>query len=175
MNIEIIINIVSCIFTIAALVFTMYLWLLEQLSGEETRFVEGKAGYISALKGSKSKIKEYEIKFDNGSEQDSSDFTAEDKDIEAIRDIIDEVNGQLEIIVNYRFWNRNAHKKDFERIKKFYGDSKYLTSTITRYIEPYDDNTLIEIGRFDLQTIKEIIRQYIKGLDFIIIFLEDWK
>ena len=71
MNIEIIINIVSCIFTIAALVFTMYLWLLEQLSGEETRFVEGKAGYISALKGSKSKIKEYEIKFDNGSEQDT--------------------------------------------------------------------------------------------------------
>lgn len=171
MNIEIIINIVTCIFTIAALVFTMYLWLLEQLSGEETRFVEGKAGYIRALKGSKGKIDDFKKKF----EKENDSALAEDKDIEEIRDIIDEVNGQLEIIVNYRFWNRNAHKKDFERIKKFYTDSKYLTSTITRYTEEDDDNTLIEIGRFDLQTIKEIIRQYIKGLDFIIIFLEDWK
>ena len=170
MNIEIIINIVTCIFTIAALVFTMYLWLLEQLSGEETRFVEGKAGYIRALKGSKGKIDDFKKKF----EKENDSALAEDKDIEEIRDIIDEVNGQLEIIVNYRFWNRNAHKKDFEKIKKFYTDSKYLTSTITRYTEE-DDNTLIEIGRFDLQTIKEIIRQYIKGLDFIIIFLEDWK
>lgn len=171
MNIEIIINIVTCIFTIAALVFTMYLWLLEQLSGEETRFVEGKAGYIRALKGSKGKIDDFKKKF----EKENDSALAEDKDIEEIRDIIDEVNGQLEIIVNYRFWNRNAHKKDFEKIKKFYTDSKYLTSTITRYTEEDDDNTLIEIGRFDLQTIKEIIRQYIKGLDFIIIFLEDWK
>ena len=43
------IDIISCVFTVLALIFTLYFWLLDNLNEEETKFVEGKGELLKTL------------------------------------------------------------------------------------------------------------------------------
>ncbi|MCR4588535.1 MAG: hypothetical protein K5682_09025 [Lachnospiraceae bacterium] len=154
------IDIVSCLFTVLALVFTLYLWLLDHLSDDESKFIEGKAGYLATLNASVKAIKH-------------------NQDIDLLLSRVEEVNHLLELILNYRFWARSKRKDEYNKINVFYMDTKYLISTIRRYKE--DNGTgeevrsLVNIVTLPPEELQDIQTDYCKGLSYIIDFLENWN
>ena len=213
----------SFFLAIIALVFTLYFWLLDQLREEETKFIEGKEEQINKLKDYRDKIKELNkdtIAARNNESPENQDQISKPKKnnnkkgkdnnnqetqasnslgIESLNGLveyqkqIEKVNYILDVLVRYRFWNRNAPKEEFDKIKEFHTDSKYLSSTLLRYIENLriekdnnsqgadnknpekKDDSLIAIKMLKTDSLEEITDSYVNGLNYIIFYLQDWK
>ena len=154
------IEIISCVFTVLALVFTLYFWLLDHLSEDESKFIEGKEKSINELNM-------------------CLDTISDSRDPQAFLDMVQNVNNQLEVILNYRFWPRSRQKEEYKKINEFFQDSKYLISTIRRYIEaqktPELGDTLIGIASLNNDEIEDIQSDYKNGLRYIINFIEAWN
>ena len=88
------------------------------------------------------------------------------------------VNNELEVILKYRFWVRSKQKEKYKEITDFYHDSKYLISTILRYMEYEKDEklkqTLVWIPKMDDDEMKDIRDAYKNGLFFIRDFVEEF-
>lgn len=153
-------NIISCVFTVLALVFTLYFWLLDKLSEDESKFIEGKKEFLDILTTTLEEIKD-------------------DPDLRTIRDNIKKVNDRLEVIVNYRFWARSSVNDDYRKIQRFYQDSRYLLSTVRRAIESGDAGqeklSLASISDLEAEEKNDILTDYRKGLNYIIDFVENWQ
>ena len=191
MDLSMWIDIISCVFTIVALIFTLYLWLLDQLSGEESQFIEHKSQYIKDLKEYKDHISDIQTKsipeYQISESPENDRKKLYDDLLDKFHENVENVNNLLSVIVSYRFWTRNAQKTDFEKIQDFLADSRYLSSTIMRCREGDDDDSLIEIKPDDLSAqrndsaptepskLEKISESYINGLNYIIYYLEDWK
>ncbi len=168
---EAVIDIVSCVFTVLALVFSLYLWLLDHLSEDEYKFIEGKEEFVESLNKC--------LKTIDGS-QDSQDN--EDRDIQDARsplkdllENLEEVNSKLEVILNYRFWARSKRKEEYNKISRFHFDTRYLISTLRRSMEPNIRYSLLNMPELKQEEIDDIKVDYKKGLYYIIDFLEHWS
>ncbi len=157
---DFLINCLSCVGTILALVFTLYLWLLGTLSDDEAKFLEGKKEFLSLLYNSMSAI-------------------SESKEPEVMLPLMQDINDHLEVIMNYRFWQRTKRKEDFMKINTFYQDSKYLISTLRRCLEVKDNKelkrSLVSVNYLNDEEKADIRDDYRKGLSFIIEFVENWN
>ena len=149
------IDIVSCVFTVLALVFTLYFWLLDHLSEDETKFIEGKPETLAALNA-------------------CLDLIDHSEDPQKILDAVWDVNKRMEVILNYRFWARSKQKEEYNRINGFYRDSRYLISTLRRSQEKREDS-LVGLGTLNEAEIRDIRTDYRKVLYYIIEFIENWE
>ncbi len=149
------IDIVSCVFTVLALVFTLYFWLLDHLSEDETKFIEGKPETLAALNA-------------------CLDTIDHSEDPQKILDAVWDVNKRMEVILNYRFWARSKQKEEYNRINGFYRDSRYLISTLRRSQEKREDS-LVGLGTLNEAEIRDIRTDYRKVLYYIIEFIENWE
>ena len=153
-------NVISCVFTVLALVFTLYFWLLDKLSEDENEFIKGKKELLDILNGCLEKI-------------------PDDVDLVTLRDKVKEVNDKLEVVVNYRFWARSTVSDDYQKIQRFYQDSRYLLSTVRRAIETdkavQTDSSLVSIAELESEEKKDILTDYRRGLRYIIDFVENWQ
>ena len=153
-------NIISCVFTVLALVFSLYFWLLDKLSEDESKFIEGKKDLLGTLNDCLGKI--------DG-----------DPELKTLRDCIQGVNEKLEVVVNYRFWTRSSVNNDYQKIQRFYQDSRYLLSTIRRAIESSDpehqDMSLAAITGLEPVEKADILTDYRRGLKYIIDYVENWQ
>ncbi len=149
------IDIVSCVFTVLALVFTLYFWLLDHLSEDETKFIEGKPETLAALNA-------------------CLDTIDHSEDPQKILDAVWDVNKRMEVILNYRFWARSKQKEEYNRINGFYRDSRYLISTLRRSQEKREDS-LVGLGALNAAEIRDIRTDYRKVLYYIIEFIENWE
>ena len=152
------IDIISCVFTVLALVFTLYFWLLDNLNEEETKFVEGKGELLQSLNECLETVR-------------SSEKTDTEK-LEKVR----EVNGKLEVVLNYRFWGRSTKKEEYGRIAGFCQDSRYLISTMRRLEDGTQSGTgsLVGVAKLTEEQMDDIWTDYKKGLAYIIDFMENW-
>ncbi|MCR5155875.1 MAG: hypothetical protein K6C96_04260 [Butyrivibrio sp.] len=154
------IDIISCVFTVLALVFTLYFWLLDHLSEDESKFIEGKEEFLNELRECLKTIN------NNGEPK-------------ALLPIVQKVNNKLEVILNYRFWVRSKKKEDYKKINVFYADSKYLISTIRRYVEAQEakagSDSLVGIPALGKEDLDDIQSDYRNGLMYIIDFIESWN
>ncbi|MBQ5342726.1 MAG: hypothetical protein J6Z24_04615 [Oscillospiraceae bacterium] len=149
-----ILDIVSCVFTVLALVFTLYFWLLDNLNEEETKFLEGKGELLNTLKECRDKLKE-----------DGTDW------IEKIQ----EVTAKLEVVLNYRFWARSSRKEEYDRAYSFYQDSRYLISTLRRSGDKAGgQDSIVAVSGLSDKQIDDIKTDYRTGLNYIIDFIENW-
>ena len=149
-----IIDIVSCVFTVLALVFTLYFWLLDNLNEEETKFLEGKGELLRALKDCRDELK-----------KDGTDW------IEKIQ----EVTAKLEVVLNYRFWARSSKKEEYNRAYSFYQDSRYLISTLRRNDDKAGgQDSIVAVSGLSDKQIDDIKTDYRTGLNYIIDFIENW-
>ena len=149
-----ILDIVSCVFTVLALVFTLYFWLLDNLNEEETKFLEGKGELLRTLKDCRDKLKE-----------DGTDW------IEKIQ----EVTAKLEVVLNYRFWARSSRKEEYNRAYSFYQDSRYLISTLRRNDDKAGgQDSIVAVSGLSDKQIDDIKTDYRTGLNYIIDFIENW-
>ena len=167
-DIENLIDIISCVFTVGALVFTLYFWLLDHLNEEESEFIKNKYDVLKVLKKSYNTIKYPDCVLING----EADCTV------LLRAIYD-ASKQMEIILSYRFWARSKYKDTYLRVNNFYRDSKYTISTIRRSIEKdvsfTDEKSLVYIGNLSLDEIEDIRSDYEMGLSYTIEFIENWE
>ena len=158
------IDIISCVFTVLALIFTLYFWLLDNLNEEETKFVEGKGELLKTLNECLETVR-------------SSEKTDKEK-----REKVREANGKLEVVLNYRFWGRSAKKEEYSRISEFCQDSRYLISTMRRLEDanslqdgtPSEAGSLVGVGALSEEQMNDIWTDYKKGLAYIIDFIENW-
>lgn len=156
---DVLAEIISCVFTILALVFTLYFWLLDQISDDESKFIEGKESFLKDLNSSMEIIKS-------------------NRDPEALLQMVQNVNNKLEVILNYKFWAHGKKKEDYKKITEFYADSKYLISTIRRYVEHKNggsSKSLVGIEELKQDALEDIQSDYGNGLMFIIDFIENWN
>lgn len=155
-----IINIVSCLFTVLALVFTLYFWLLDHLSADEAKFIEKKKKYLARLK-------------------DCLEILKHSQKPTEILNVIRCVNDILEIILSYRFWANSSLKRDYNAIHEFYTDSRFIISTLQRSIESNNaskqNRSLAYIPELSGPEMEDIKSDYLNGLLYIINFIENWK
>ncbi len=163
-HMESITNLLSCVFTVLALVFTLYLWLLDHLNGEEAKFLEGKGELLKFLKAHLDTIK--------------NAGGPTDKQLSVLLDNMVEISNRLEIVMDYRFWERGKQQEEFRKIKWFFQDSKYLISTIQRCNEVQDSSqgrSLVSIPALNERELEDIRSDYMKGLAYTIVFFENWR
>lgn len=158
-----IIDIVSCVFTVLALIFTLYFWLLDHLGEDEAKFIEGKEKFLKSL------YKCLRVMDDLHS----------NSDLQPLLKTLIKVNNKLEVILNYRFWARSKKKEEYKKINQFHYDTRYLISTLQRAMEaqnaPIVDGSLINMPELEPNEIEDIKADYRKGLYYIIDFLENWS
>ena len=165
------IDIVSCVFTVLALVFTLYFWLLDHLSEEESEFIKEKHKYLKQFRKVLGELR-HTKKGDGPLPQEGP--AAAKELLSAVKDITRE----LEIMLNYRFWGRSRRREDYEKISEFYQDSRYLSSTLQRYLEGEDmasGGSLLTIRALEDADLREMRGEYCDGLVFIINFVENWS
>ncbi len=155
-----VVDIVSCVLSVLALVFTLYLWLVDHLSDDEARFIEGKDKFLQSL-------------------NESLEVIRTNTDPKVLLEHVERVNLQLELILNYRFWARSPKIDDYRKINEFYVDTKYLISTIRRFNEAQTikagEESLVSIQVLPEEELADIQTDYRKGLTYIIDFLENWR
>lgn len=151
------IEIISCVFTVFALVFTLYFWLMDHLSDDRAEYVKEKPAVLALLNDA----------------IHSLDRIAGTKDLDTFLDVLHRVNHQLEIILDYRFWGSVRKRRDYHMIHTFMQDSRYLDSTIRRAREPYDSRTALAIPELSPAEFESIMRDYQKGLYYILDFVEN--
>lgn len=120
-------SVISCVVTVLALVFTLYLWLIDHLNADEDSYIENKREYILKLEEYYSKVSRRECT------------------VECFAQIVEEVNDLLFILLHYRFWERSIKKEDYKKMTNLYYDSKYLLSELvrideTQYIKEQEGN-----------------------------------
>lgn len=150
------INIVSCVFTVLALVFTVYLWLLDHLSEDEAKYIKEKPILLRALKECQDIL-------------ENSDSL--EKTLEAIYDI----NRRMEVILNYRFWIRSKQKEEYDKIIEYHRDCRYMISTIQRSMETDETDSLLRIKPLDKPKLEELLSDYRGELSYIIELVQDYK
>lgn len=157
---EALINVISCVITALALAFTLYLWLINHLSEDESKFIEVKEKFLEELRG-------YLVTISGN------------KEPQVLLPIVQKVNNKLEVILSYRFWVHSKKKEDYKEIKRFYIGSKYLISTIRRYVDVKEKvvtcASLVRIDSIKDEYMEEIQNDYRNGLIYIIDFLESWN
>ena len=156
-------DIISCVFTIVALAFTLYLWLLDNLSGDESKFVEKKGEILKELNACLESL-----------EDTSKDTPTDEKPSKDFLQTLQKADTQLEALVSYRFWARSKQKEEFEKIRVFHEDSRYLISLLGRFSDPSGQpKSLAAVLPLNRTQIEEIRKEYRKGLLFIIEFIEN--
>ena len=160
---EAIIDIVSCAVTVLALVFSLYLWLLDHLSEDEYKFIEGKEKFVESLNNCLKTIDKDQHGLDSVSP------------LKNLLDNLQEVNDKLEVILSYRFWARSKRKEEYNKISQFHFDTRYLISTLRRSLETDKKESLLTMPELRQEEIDDIKVDYKKGLYYIIDFLENWS
>ena len=160
LNGDTLINVISCVFTVAALIFTLYFWLLDHLSSDESTFISKRTKTLKKLRECLETISSEQI------------------DPVTLRDTIKNVSSQMEVVLNYRFWGRSKLREEYLKINEFNRDSRYLVSALNRSIENEsasgDRKSLVAID-LNPEQIEDIRTDYYDGLLFIIEFIETWE
>lgn len=149
-------DLISCVVTVLALAFTLYFWLLDHLSEDESKFIEGRKKTLASLKKSYDSIKTSPV--------------AANTLLEAVQN----VNRRLEVVLNYRFWGRSRQREDYEKVNVFFQDSRFLISTLRRSME-WQDTSLVGIPALDDRMLEDIRADYADGLAYVIEFLNNWN
>ena len=153
------VSIISCFFTVMALVFAVYLWLLDHLSEDEANFIKRRATTVKVL---------------NNSMAEAIILKSSDD----LKTMIEKVNNQLEIVLNYRFWEFGKHRDDYYKVRKFYRDSRYLLSSLCRYIEDRNSaegkDSIVSIPALSDEEFAEIKKNYLDGLSLIAELIQTW-
>ena len=154
-----ILEIISCLFTVLALIFSLYLWMLDKMNDDKSAFIDKKKEYLNFIIDKKEELQK-------------------NISVKNMLKSIQELNAELEIILNYRFWERSNKRQDYIKIKNFFIDNKYLISNIKRYIEEKEckprKGSLISIFDFE-EEINNIKKDYNNVLSYILLFLENWN
>ena len=116
-------------------------------------------------------------------EDTSKDTPTDEKPSKDFLQTLQKADTQLEALVSYRFWARSKQKEEFEKIRVFHEDSRYLISLIKRLTEPPKRSNLSEsteqpkslaaVLPLNRTQLKEIRNAYRNGLLFIIEFIEN--
>lgn len=159
-------DVISCILAIIALIFTLYFWLLDHLSDDETKFLEGKSETLDQLKKAADVL-----------EKEKNEACLNRKNI---LETVEKVNRRLEVILNYRFWSRSKQREEYVRIYDFCCDSRYLISALRRSVEKgtvKGEPSVFAISSEELNTekLKQICAEYMASLMEIIEFFENWN
>lgn len=153
-------SIVSCLFTVLALCFTLYFWTIDNRNDDEISFFEKKRTYIQDLLMLSSKIKEC------------------NKATEDMAMLISDANDILQIIMHYRFWSNRKENDMVAIIQKLYEDGYYFVSEIERSVKVSGEekklNSMLDMDYNNINN-KLLIRtrdDYLERLDDIIVFLK---
>lgn len=149
-NNAIFIDIISCFFTVIALVFTLYLWLLDQRDDEKD-YVENKSKYIKQLEATINTI-------DNKS---NAGFIVEQ---------MCKADSVIEEVISYRFWANTPHYRIIKDMEEFHKNSKYYISAIKRIDVHFEQESIFYI---DINQKLELKSRYIKKLSYFINFLKN--
>ncbi|MCR4928545.1 MAG: hypothetical protein K5988_00955 [Lachnospiraceae bacterium] len=149
-NNAIFIDIISCVFTVIALVFTLYLWLLDQRDDEKD-YVENKREYIQKL--------------------DAIINNIDDRSNPAgIVEQMGKADSVIEEVISYRFWANTPHYKIIKEMEEFHKNSKYYISALKRISEQLEEQSIFYI---DVNQKLELRNRYIKKLSYFINFLKN--
>lgn len=161
-----VVDIIAGVFSVVALIFTLYLWSLDHLSEDESKFIENKRENVRKLTEIASRIAQPGIMYME------------------LEDLVTQVNDILCVLVNYRFWVNTENGSFCEKMRSFYEDSRYFISELHRIGEVYDRKqnrtmeghpSVVSIGSDDDDERKLLIdmkNKYVKTLWEIIDFLE---
>ncbi len=151
-------ELISCAFTVFALIFTLYFWLMDHLSGDRNEFAKSKPELLSILKKAIASLDDLHAGSDH---QD-------------LIDMILNINQQLEIILAYRFWAYSRRKGEYKKIQAFMRDSKYLISDIRRSREyTASGESIFAIAPLGEEEIEAIKQNYREGLFYILDFVDN--
>lgn len=159
-------DVISCILAIIALVFTLYFWLLDHLSDDETKFLEGKSETVDQLKRAVETLE--------------AERKTEKPDPEKILKTVEETNHRLEVVLNYRFWARSKQREEYVGIHEFCHDSRYLISALRRFQkERASEGSFPVFGissdELNAEKAERICAEYAASLAEIIEFFENWS
>ena len=161
------VDIISCLFTVAALFFSLYLWLLDHVSDDEAEFISKKAELLTELNKHRERLKALSKTLQPGSDN-AKEFL----------EILKDVSSRMEVVLSYRFWVRSKQREEYEKICEFHRDSRYLISALNRSDEsgsiPAEAESLVGIA-LDEKQMEDIREDYYEGLMYIIEFIENWE
>lgn len=164
------IEFISCIATIIALIFTLYLWLLDKIGDDRAEYLKVRRQFIADLNNGI-------IRLRNLNKTNTVPQRNNSHAYKQILSTIEDMNDELGKILSYRFWERNAQSDDYNKITDFHSGSRYLISTLKRYDNSLKNSgtsdTIVGIQPLSPQEIDDMISDYITGLEFILEFVDD--
>lgn len=168
-DISLLVDIISCLFTVIPLGITFRFWLLDHLLEDEMEFLEKKGECIADIDACIEELDRLPV----------GPYAAEDRSearyFDRLLQLMQQVERRLEVIVNYRFWGRKGYREEFKRIRDFYSDNKYLISTVARYSETDGMNSLVSVSSLEEEDKRSLFEEYRKGLVFVKVFIKEWE
>jgi hypothetical protein len=152
-------EIVSCVFTVVALLFSLYMWLIDRNDEDNMEFYQHKKEYLETLTTQRELI----ANADNADKKKAAGDIAQS---------IDEINTTLRIITAFRFWGRSRWYDRFPELQKLFSDSVVLSSQLKRSREEKTESLVgIQFHGFYEDRFPELKANYLKRLDSAIVFL----
>ena len=154
-----ILEIVSCVFTVVALLFSLYMWLIDRNDEDNMEFYQHKKEYLETLTTQRELI----ANADNADKKNAAGDIAQS---------IYEINTTLRIITAFRFWGRSRWYDRFPELQKLFSDSVVLSSQLKRSREEKTESLVgIQFHGFYEDRFPELKANYLKRLDSAIVFL----
>ena len=155
-----ILEIVSCVFTVVALLFSLYMWLIDRNDEDNMEFYQNKKDYLDTLEHYRDVIVQ-------------TDDADKKKEASEIAEAIDEINTTLRIITAFRFWGRSRWYDRFPELQKLFSDSIVLSSQLKRSSEEIQESLVgIRFRMYYDELFPELKKNYLERLDSAIVFLK---
>ncbi|MBO4653360.1 MAG: hypothetical protein IKI15_11735 [Lachnospiraceae bacterium] len=163
-----ILEIVSCVFTVVALLFSLYMWLIDRNDEDNMEFYKKKKKYLETL------YKDREIiEVIDETANEKKELSEKMQDTWDTSVAIDEINNTLRIITAFRFWGRSRWYDRFPELQKLFSDSIVLSSQLKRCCEEKTESLVgIRFHEFYGNQLPKLRKDYLEKLDSAIVFLE---
>ena len=151
--VNLIIGIISGVFTVASVILAIYCWILSAIKEDEKEFSEKKEEFINDLYSNIKELKDTD---------DTSDIVP----------VAERTNYLMERILHYQFWP-HSFPKDNQTIKDFYLWNKYYISVLKRDIDEENDSVFsVSLSKKEVDDLK---KDFINKLMPIIYIFENWS
>ncbi len=151
--VNLIIGIVSGVFTVASVILAIYCWILSAIKDDEKEFSEKKEELIKALYSNIKELKEAE-------------------DTSGIVPIAERTNYLMERILHYQFW-QHSFPEDNKKIKDFYLWNKYYISILKRNTDS-EKNSVFSVS-LNADEVKDMKKDFVNELLPVIYIFENWS
>ncbi len=151
--VNLIIGIVSGVFTVASVILAIYCWILSAIKEDEKQFSDNKEELIQTLYSNIKELKEAE-------------------DTSGIVPVAERTNYLVERILHYQFW-QHSFPEDNKKIKDFYLWNKYYISVLKRDIDKDKDSVFsVSLSKNEVTDLK---KDFINKIMPVIYIFENWS